>query len=333
MKNLKTISRSEGLQRISIRKGEKKLGEEVHFSGDYASIENWPDKIRFVLIGIPEDIGPRANGGRAGSQEMWEVFLSKFLNIQSNRFLNGSEIMIAGEVDCEEWKNKSDLSTEQLRSEVEALDHKVVSVLKPIFAKGYLPIVIGGGHNNAYPIIKSWFEAKQQTISIINVDPHSDIRPQEGRHSGNGFSYAMHEHLISTYAVAGLHESYNSEYLLQQLDQNSNMSYFTYDAWLRGEFVLEERLLELIRFGGNGFRGLEFDLDSVAGFPSSAMTESGFSVETARKMIMYIGKNVDLAYAHFPEGAPCHSKEDAGIHGKTLSYMVSDLMKVINNKP
>lgn len=55
------------------------------------------------------------------------------------------------------------------------------------------PIAIGGGHNNAYPMLKGYSLAKKEKINAINCDPHADFRALEGRHSGNGFSYAVND--------------------------------------------------------------------------------------------------------------------------------------------
>ena len=54
---------------------------------------------RFVLLGIPEDIGVRANLGQAGADTGWLAFLQSFLNMQSNDFLDGHEMMLLGHFD------------------------------------------------------------------------------------------------------------------------------------------------------------------------------------------------------------------------------------------
>ena len=63
------------------------------------------------------------------------------------------------------------------------------------------PIIIGGGHNNAYGNIKGTSLAIGEPINVINFDAHSDFRPEEGRHSGNGFSYAYTEGFLNYYFI------------------------------------------------------------------------------------------------------------------------------------
>jgi formiminoglutamase len=54
---------------------------------------------------------------------------------------------------------------------------------------------------------------QRKTINAINFDAHSDFRILEGRHSGNGFSYAYEEGFLKN-IVFGLHENYTSKSVL-----------------------------------------------------------------------------------------------------------------------
>ena len=98
---------------------------------------------------------------------------------------------------------------------------KDTEIVKPYVIKGYIPIVIGGGHNNAYPIIKTISESFNQAIHVFNLDPHADCRALEGRHSGNSFSYAKEHGFIDQYTVFGLHKNYNSEFIYSYLEKNN----------------------------------------------------------------------------------------------------------------
>ena len=54
---------------------------------------------KFALLGVNEDIGPRANCGRGGAAKTFDPVLKQLLNLQSNSFLNGSEIVVVGSID------------------------------------------------------------------------------------------------------------------------------------------------------------------------------------------------------------------------------------------
>ena len=71
---------------------------------------------------------------------------------------------------------------------VNQIDKEVVHTITSIVKTGKIPIIIGGGHNNAYGNIKGTALAKGKPINAVNLDAHSDFRILEGRHSGNGFS-------------------------------------------------------------------------------------------------------------------------------------------------
>ena len=88
-------------------------------------------------------------------------------------------------------------------------------ILRNLFEAGLELVVIGGGHNNCYPIIRAAAThsgRRTLPLDVVNLDPHADCRNvAEGRHSGNGFSTAFGEGLIRKYFLCGYHNRYNSQ--------------------------------------------------------------------------------------------------------------------------
>jgi formiminoglutamase len=307
---------SENLSQLfSVREGEEKLGQKVSVNSTPIDLNG-----KFVIIGVAEDIGPRANLGFAGAEAGFNAFITRFLNVQSNRFLNGSEIIVYGVVRSSETFSISDDLVE-LRNTVEHLDLLLEEVLQVVFSSGGIPIVIGGGHNNAYPIIKAYSHVNQKKIDVLNIDPHADFRKLEGRHSGNSFSYAMQEGALGKYTVLGLHQSYNSESMLQDLEkQGVDFSFF--EDYIDDK---EDFYRDLSKFDGKQF-GLEIDMDTIKQMPSSAYTPSGFSVEEMRRAIRFLSSSSDVVYLHLPEAAPQNERE-ATFVGKVITYLVTDFIK------
>ena len=307
---------SENLSQLfSVREGEEKLGQKVRINSTPIDLNG-----KFVIIGVAEDIGPRANLGFAGAEAGFSAFITRFLNVQSNRFLNGSDIVLYGVVRCSETFSISDDLVE-LRNTVEHLDLLLEEVLQVVFSSGGIPIVIGGGHNNAYPIIKAYSHVNQKKIDVLNIDPHADFRKLEGRHSGNSFSYAMQEGYLGKYTVLGLHQSYNSESMLQDLEkQGVDFTFFE-------DYIDDKELFyrDLFKFEDKQF-GLEIDMDTIKQMPSSAYTPSGFSVEEMRRAIRFISSSSDVVYLHLPEAAPQNERE-ATFVGKVITYLVTDFIK------
>ena len=306
---------SENLSQLfSVREGEEKLGQKVRVNSTPIDLNG-----KFVIIGIAEDIGPRANLGFAGAEAGFNAFITRFLNVQSNRFLNGSEVVVYGVVRSSETFSNSDLV--ELRNTVEQLDHLLEEVLQVVFSSGGIPIVIGGGHNNAYPIIKAYSHVNQKKIDVLNIDPHADFRKLEGRHSGNSFSYAMQEGALGKYTVLGLHQSYNSESMLQDLEKNG-VDFTFFEDYIDDKEVFYS---DLSKFEDKQI-GLEIDMDTIKQMPSSAYTPSGFSVEEIRRALRFLANSSKVVYLHLPEAAPQNERE-ATFVGKVITYLVTDFIK------
>lgn len=321
------------------RSGEIKFGEKMITIPKGVDVINFlnESKARFVLFGIPEDIGVRANNGRPGTSSAWENALSSIANIQHNRFCKGSQIIILGALnvseELNEAKNLSFTATDErkkLSTLVEKIDKEVSHIIFNIIKAGKIPIIIGGGHNNAYGNIKGAALAKGKPVNAVNFDAHSDFRILEGRHSGNGFSYAFDEGFLKKYFIFGLHESYTSKNVLLRLkDIEDRVRFNTYDEIaIRNEKNYEQELNQALNFIKNDSFGIEVDLDALPGIASSAMTMSGFSIEKARQFIHHFGQHSNATYLHICEGAPdLFDDKNPQLLGKLIGYLVTDFMK------
>lgn len=321
------------------RCGEIKFGEKIQI------IPNESDPISFlkscdakyVLFGIPEDIGIRANFGRPGAASAWMSALKSIANIQHNRFCKGSQLLILGHLDVSkemeavkslDYKSMED--RKKLSQLVEIIDKEVSHIVFNIVKAGKIPIIIGGGHNNSYGNIKGTALAKGKAINAVNFDAHSDFRILEGRHSGNGFSYAYEEGFLKKYFIFGLHENYTSKNVLDTIKKiEDRVRYNTYDEIaIRKEKKFSIEMAQANAFINTDAYGIEIDLDALPNIASSAMTMSGFSVEEVRQFVNFFGKNPNASYLHICEGAPDLDEEkNDHLIGKLIGYLVTDFMK------
>ena len=320
------------------RSGETKLGECVKTIESLSELKNSTSK--FVLLGLPEDIGVRANYGRGGAHTAWLPALTNILNIQSNDFFKGDELLILGHIDFDDLMKRSDsANTDQLRKLTSEVDERGSSVIRIIVESGKIPIIIGGGHNNSYGNIKGTAEGllnsgkiNEASINVINSDAHTDFRAMEGRHSGNGFSYAFAEGLLNKYAIVGLHENYNSENVLNELKKHPKQIHYTFfeDIFVREELSFKEAVRYATGFTKETYCGIELDMDTIQNIPSSAKTSSGISANQARQYVTWCAKNSKAAYLHIAEAAPIlsHIKTDNKT-GKLIAYLVTDFVKEI----
>ena len=192
------------LDLVSLRNFEKKIGEDLHTG----SVNQLAKKgVKFVLLGVQESIGPKANFGTSGTEKAWNSFLNAFVNTQENQFIDVSKIGVLGSFKFDIEKENLDT----LRDQTSKIDQQVESIIKDITNHRMIPILIGGGHNNALPLLTGSFHAYKESLNVINCDPHADFRPMEGRHSGNGFTYAMNQGALNRYFILGLHQNYNGK--------------------------------------------------------------------------------------------------------------------------
>lgn len=326
------------------RSGEIKFGEKMltvpHGATPISYIKNTDAK--YVLLGIPEDIGIRANFGRPGAASAWNEAIKSIANIQHNRFCKGNQIIVLGQINVlEEMKEVENLDFNniddrvKLSQLVQKIDKDVSHIIFSIVKLGKIPIIIGGGHNNAYGNIKGTALAKGKPINAINFDAHSDFRILEGRHSGNGFSYAYEEGFLKKYFVFGLHENYTSKSVLDIIKKTEDRVRFnTYDSInIRKEKNFGQEMIYAMEFIKSETFGIEVDLDAIPNIASSAMTLSGFSVEELRQFVSFFAKNKNAGYLHICEGAPdLDVDKNNHLIGKLIGYLVTDFIKSNSNK-
>lgn len=321
------------------RSGEIKFGEKII---TVPSEENWIEFItnseaKFVLIGLPEDIGIKANLGRTGAATAYESTLKSLVNFQHNKFCKGSELVVLGEINFSkemeiaktlDTQNKED--RKKLFQLVENIDKDVSFVISAIVKANKIPIIIGGGHNNAYGNIKGLALGKGMPVNAINFDAHTDFRIMEGRHSGNGFTYAFEEGFLKKYFIFGLHENFVSKSVFDTLKSiEDRVKYVTYEEIaVRKNKSFTSELTNAIKFISNTPFGLELDLDALPNIHSSAMTLSGFSVEKARHFIHIAGKEEFASYLHICEGAPgLDLSSNNHLTGKLIATLILDFIK------
>ncbi len=321
--NLKSYNRQQLLQYASPREGESKLLDTIQLV-DLDTLEEHHSA--FVILGIPEDIGVRANLGIGGAHTLWTAFLRSFLAMQSNTNLHGSQILLLGHIEVD-LEQTHELSTDALRGLTGMLDEVVHPIVLKILEAGHVPIVIGGGHNNAYPIIKATAEYTGKGTKVLNMDLHHDFRAREGRHSGNSFSYAMAEDYLQAYLMWGLSKYYSQQTFLDDWAKNEQLFVVFYETLLMNSFKQNLELLgQYVDSIGVDKIGLEVDLDSVENVLSSAMTPSGFSPKAIRAYVSLVAQKRPW-YLHICEGAAQRADglTDATV-GKLTALLVADFI-------
>lgn len=314
-------------QQVHPRQGETKFGEKLNCITSFEDLQN--SSAQYVIFGIPEDIGIQANFGKPGAANTWQAFLAAFLNIQINAHNHPENCIILGQVNCVAYLQQAQqLIQNNVHPQVELgkivaqLDQIVTKAVQQIVEAGKTPIIIGGGHNNSYGNIKGTAQALNHPINVINIDAHTDLRNTDYRHSGNGFSFAKQEGYLKRYSMFGIHKNYTPQYIFDQYQDDPDVNIYLMENLIKQNMVQKQHsFIDSLAYTKGKF-GLEIDCDAIANFSSSAMTPSGFSINSIRIFIEQ-AKSRQVHYLHLAEAADCGD----GQVGKALSYFVSDFIR------
>lgn len=316
------------------REGERKLGETIRTlpanAGLAEGLRALPEA-GFAILLVPEDIGVRANFGRAGAAALPQATLRRLLAMQDNAGARGESLALAGEVVVQDLMQQAvgldphrpgDLA--RLHALVSEVDGRVTGAVREIVAAGRTAIVLGGGHENAFGVLAGVRGATGAAAGCVNLDAHADLRADAGRHSGNPFSKALEAGHLSRYAAIGLHEPYLNEHMWNLFAQDERLLGITLEGMLRGEPSLEEACDRAMAHVDGAPSTLEVDLDAIAGVPSSAATPSGLSAEGVRRCVQRIASRLDARALHICEGIP--GDGDAAGVGKLAALIVRDFV-------
>lgn len=348
MRHLKVYNKQDVLSLTKLRRFETKVGEQVLVANDAGDIDKVlrESTAKFVLFGIPEDLGTKGNYGIGGADTLWIPFLQSLLNVQSNDFFDGGELLLVGHFDFGDMQYLIDTTAKGEDEKVEAyrhalntIDDEVEHLVKIITEAKKIPIVIGGGHNNSYPLIKGaakgWHKAgvlQLAQINCINMDAHADYRPLEGRHSGNAFRYAEEDGYLQKYCVVGLHENYLPQNVWMDIVNNPFIDCITFeDIFVHEKRTFMQAVSHATGFTEDTLTGIDLDLDAIQNTLSSAMTPVGITPIHARQYISFAAADAKPAYLYICEGATRLSdgRTDA-TSGKLISYLVTDFIKALS---
>jgi formiminoglutamase len=317
------------------REGERKLGETIRTlqpdAGLAEGLRALPEA-GFALLLVPEDIGVRANFGRAGAAALPQAALRRLLAMQDNPGLRGERLVLAGEVAVQDLMQQAigldpnrpgDLP--RLHALVSEVDARVTSAVCAITSAGRTAIVLGGGHANAFGVLAGVHAGTGAAAGCVNLDAHADLRADAGRHSGNPFSKALAVGHLRKYAAIGLHEPYLNEHMWNLLASDARLLGITLESVLRGETSLDQACDRALAHVAAGPATLEVDLDAVAGVPASAATPSGLSAESLRRCVHQLASRLDARALHVCEGIPGDG-DPAGV-GKLAAMVVCDFVK------
>jgi formiminoglutamase len=318
------------------RPGESKFGEHIKLLSNvtdiYEQLKNLD--VDYVIFGVSEDIGAFANSGNTGTSQVWNAVIKNLLNIQSNSFTHAKRVLILGYLNFdsfnEKLKNLKHHNTKDItkaRKLVSKIDKHVTELVFKIVEAGKIPIVVGGGHNNAYGNIKGTSLALKKPINVINFDSQSNFCTEDGRHSGNGFTYAKSEGFLNNYFIFGLHEDNISDDVLKIIRANETIDYSSFESIVvRKSLKFRTALKKASEHVNTKPYGIEIDCSAIQNIPSIDQSPSGFGVNKTRTFVDHFGKHENVTYLHISEAAP-HNLETETTVGKLITYLITDFIR------
>ncbi len=273
----------------------------------------------FALLGYACDEGVRRNQGRVGAAK-GPNSIRKMIASLSNHFTNEVEIWDTGNMMCIE---------NNLENTHQITTHYISSLIN----KGCFPIIMGGGHDLAYPhfnSIKSVFPDK--TIGIINLDAHFDLRQVTDKvNSGTPFYQIMKETDDVKYLCLGIQEESNNKELFETANK------FGVQYVMNTEFTMNNKQ-NIVANISNFITDVDYvyltiDMD---GFSSnfapgvSAPSPLGFSIDIALEVIQTICESNKLISVDLVELNPEYDIDNctARLASRIIYKIIDKLQKL-----
>lgn len=162
-----------------------------------------------VLIGFSCDEGIRRNQGRVGAADGPQALRQFLVNLPWS-FAENTFVYDVGDVVC-------------VDGDLEGSREELSQFLARFYALGIFPVVLGGGHELAFPHGKAVLESasSDSVVGIINFDAHFDLRPLRDGKAHSGSPFLELSHLCESgkrdfrYLCLGIQASSNTPHLFQ----------------------------------------------------------------------------------------------------------------------
>lgn len=249
--------------------------------------KNFTNEIKVGIIGVPTDEGVKRNGGRIGAKDGPDAIRTEFYKRTS--FVIGKEKSPATVPVFDFGNIKIGKTLEETHDRLSEVIHSLVS------AK-IIPIVLGGGHDIAYPNFVGFSKGKQ-TVGVINIDTHLDYRKAiPKRNSGTSFRQMLDQHQSPLNAMnlveIGIQSFANSADHYSELIERGATVFSLRDVRTEGIAKTLDLAYELATSSTDSLY-ISFDLDAVnsADAPGvSASLPTGLTAEEFLTVALFAGK-------------------------------------------
>ncbi|MGW8122299.1 formimidoylglutamase [Roseivirga echinicomitans] len=277
---------------------------------------------QLAILGYAVDEGVKRNQGRVGAVDGPDA-IRKMLAILPNHFQSPTDILDFGNMTC----TNEDLDT----------THSHLSeALSLLLGQGAFLILLGGGHDIAYAHyagIRQFLDVhgKDQTIGIINLDAHFDLRNNKnGNTSGTPFFQIAQDckakNQAFEYCCLGIQRSANTQTLFNTADELGvcylENTEYTLEHWVEVKSCLNDFLKKV----DHVYLTIDLDGFSSAYAPGvSAPSALGFAPEIVLKTLDVLIKSQKLISVDLAELNPKYDQDNATarLAARLVHYLVS----------
>ncbi len=260
-----------------------------------------PSGCQVALLGLPDDLGVRLNGGRPGTHEGPSAVREALCRYGgqfdglSRRPLD-TKVFDVGDVIPAPGHDASALLETHAR---------VRSIVSDLHSRGLVPLCIGGGHDLSFPAIAALADTVG-AVGGVNLDAHLDVRQRVG--SGMPFRRLIEQRCLepARFVELGLGRFVNDQNDVEWLGGHGARL-----VWI--DQVLKEGLnvgrhFELAFAGGRpGFVSIDLDgLDQSLVCGVSAMNPMGVQVWHATSLAEAAGRHSAVRHFDLMELSPMH---------------------------
>ena len=282
---------------------------------------------RIAIIGVPEDRGIAANGGKIGAAKGPVAIRKAFYKLTPGF---GTDI---------EGVSIADLGNIEIGKSLEDTHKNLSEAVKFVASRGVLPIVLGGGHDLSYPGLRGLVEGmklEKGELGLINVDSHLDVRDMShGITSGTPFRRALQElprRALQgrSFVELGIQEQYNSPHYYRWVREQGATILTLHSVGTRPM----EYFLEASRIACDGTKtvALSIDIDSVRSHEApgaSASNPRGFKAPELEKIAYMAGRTERIRYLDLMEMSPPldENNRTAALCASTLFWFCKGFME------
>jgi formimidoylglutamase len=292
-----------------------------------ASIERGdPRGCSVALLGLPDDLGVRLNGGRSGANAGPDA-LRDAMARYGGQFdgLRGRALDVrvfdAGDVVPAVGDDAATLHETHAR---------VRRVVGELHAMGLVPLCIGGGHDLSFPAIAALADGVGP-LGGVNLDAHLDVRQRVG--SGMPFRRLIEERCLDAtrFVELGLGRFVNDQADVQWLaEQGARLVWI--DEVLQHGARIDDHFALAFTEGQPGFVSIDLDgLDQSVVSGVSATNPLGASVWHATTLAEAAGRSSAIRHFDVMELSPVH--DPAAKSARVAALIVLSFLAGFSQRP